>query len=178
MMQDTVAHPDKYSGKPEDNLKNIAFGTGTVEGILTGARHDEIVSGGQQSDKDYNEALQKKADLFNTAFGSTVGLATERVPIAGEIVNGVTEVIVGEVVEGAERNTNAETAHTAGETSFDGRKNALDQSANGLQIAGTPNGVDPEKMRQDVNKETSLGFDHGGVLQAQVKDHYQRTELK
>ncbi|MFJ4951835.1 hypothetical protein [Streptomyces sp. NPDC088760] len=36
---------------------------------------------------------------------STVGLATERVPIAGEVVNGVTEVVVGEMVEGAERNS-------------------------------------------------------------------------
>ncbi|MET7929657.1 DUF6571 family protein [Streptomyces sp. NPDC005349] len=175
VMQDANAHPDKYAGTPSENLKHIAYNTGTVEGILSGARHDQIVTGGQQSDQDYNDALQKKADLFNSAFGSTVGLATERVPIAGEVINGVTEMVVGEVVDGAERNTSAETAHKAGESSFNARQNALDQASNGLQVAGTPNGVNPTDMGRDVTQQTGEGFDHGKELQREAKDHYNRT---
>lgn len=178
LMQDANAHPEKYAGTPAENLKHIAYNTGTVEGLLTGARHDEIVTGGQQSDKDYNEALQKRADMFNTAFGSTVGLATERVPIAGEVISGVTEVVVGEMVEGAERNTSNETAHEAGVSSFNARQNALDQAANGLMVAGTPAGVDPTDMRRDVHQQTGEGFDHGKELQREAKDRYQRNPPK
>ncbi|MEU0070362.1 DUF6571 family protein [Streptomyces sp. NPDC006332] len=178
VMQDANAHPERYAGTPAENLKHIAYNTGTVEGLLSGARHDQIVTGGQQSDQDYNDALQKRADMFNTAFGSTVGLATERVPIAGEVINGVTEVVVGEVVEGAERNTSAETAHTAGESSFNARQNALDQASNGLQVAGTPAGVDPTDMRRDVTQQTGEGFDHGKELQREAKDHYKRNPPK
>ncbi|MFF8401804.1 hypothetical protein ACF06P_09245 [Streptomyces sp. NPDC015684] len=175
VMHDVVAHPDRYAGTPSENLKHTAYNTGTVEGILSGARHDQIVTGGQQSDQDYNDALQKRADMFNTAFGSTVGLATERVPIAGEVINGVTEVVVGEMVEGAERNTAAETAHTAGESSFNARQNALDQAANGLLVAGTPNGVDSTDMHRAVTQQTGEGFDHGKELQREAKDYYKRN---
>ncbi|MEU6593722.1 DUF6571 family protein [Streptomyces sp. NPDC046881] len=178
LMQDATAHPEKYAGTPAENLKHIAYNTGTVEGILSGARHDQIVTEGQQSDQDYNDALQKRADMFNTAFGSTVGLATERVPIAGEVINGVTEVVVGEMVEGAERNTSAETAHKAGESSFDARQNALDQASNGLMVAGPPHGVDPTDMHRAVTQQTGEGFDHGKELQREAKDHYKRNPPK
>ncbi|MFF4572386.1 hypothetical protein [Streptomyces sp. NPDC001410] len=178
VMHDATAHPEKYTGTPSENLKHIAYNTGTVEGILSGARHDQIVTGGQQSDQDYNDALQKRADMFNTAFGSTVGLATERVPIAGEVINGVTEVVVGKMVEGAERNTAAETARTAGESSFNARQNALDQASNALQVTGTPDGVDPTDMHRAVTQQTGEGFDHGKELQREAKDHYKRNPPK
>lgn len=175
LMHQVVNNPDGFTGNPADNLRHIAYGTGTVEGILGGARHDEIVTKGQLSDQDYNDQLQKRADMFNTVFGSTVGLATERVPIAGEIVTGVTETVVGEIVEGAERNTSAETAHNAGESSFKARENAVDQALNGLSTAGTPNGVDPTVLRQEVDTRTGDGYDHGKELQREAKDHYKRN---
>ncbi|MFE5209289.1 hypothetical protein [Streptomyces sp. NPDC056600] len=178
LMEDVVAHPESHTGVPAENLKHVARGTGTIEGILTGARHDEIITGQQQSDKDYNEALQKKADLFNSVFGSTVGLATERVPIAGEVINGVTEHVVGAAVEGAERNTAAKGAHEAGQTSFNGRQNAMDQAAAGLRAAGDPAGVDPSELRMDVSEEAGGGFAEGRDLQRQAKDHYQRNPPK
>ncbi|WP_327683773.1 DUF6571 family protein [Streptomyces sp. NBC_00467] len=178
LMHQVVNNPDGFTGNPADNLKHIAYGTGTVEGILGGARHDEILTKGQLSDQDYNDQLQKRADMFNTVFGSTVGLATERVPIAGEIVTGVTETVVGEIVEGAERNTSAETAHKAGESSFNARENAADQALSGLSTAGTPNGVDPTVLRQEVDTRTGDGYDHGKELQREAKDHYKRNPPK
>ncbi|MFF7206346.1 hypothetical protein [Streptomyces sp. NPDC008141] len=178
LMHQVVNNPDGFTGNPADNLKHIAYGTGTVEGILGGARHDEILTKGQLSDQDYNDQLQKRADMFNTVFGSTVGLATERVPVAGEIVTGVTETVVGEIVEGAERNTSAETAHKAGESSFNARETAADQSLSGLSTAGTPNGVDPTLLRQEVHTRTGDGYDHGKELQREAKDHYKRNPPK
>ncbi|MCX4508773.1 hypothetical protein OHA27_00340 [Streptomyces sp. NBC_01619] len=178
LMHQVVNNPDGFTGNPESNLKHIAYGTGTIEGILGGARHDEIVTKGQLSDQDYNDQLQKRADMFNAVFGSTVGLAAERVPIAGEIVTGVTETVVGEIVEGAERNTSAQTAHNAGESSFNARENAVDQALNGLSTAGTPNGVDPAVLRQEVDTRTGEGYDHGKELHRDAKDHYKRNPPK
>lgn len=174
-MNDVVKHPDRFSGTPAENLQNIAYGTGTIEGILGDARHDEIVTGGQLSDKDYNEQLQKRADMFNSVFGSTVGLATDRVPVAGEIINGVTEMVVGEVVEGAERNTAAETADKAGQASFAARENAVEQARNGLSVAGIPAGVDETDLRRNVAGEADDGFDHDEHLLRNAKDFYQRN---
>ncbi|MER5464778.1 DUF6571 family protein [Streptomyces sp. NPDC002668] len=175
LMSDVVKHPDQYSGTPGENLKHISYGTGTVEGILGGARHDEIVTGGQLSDEEYNKKIQERADMFNSVFGSTVGFATERVPIAGEVINGVTEHIVGKVAEGAERNTAAETAHEAGVSSFDARKNALEQANAGVIIAGTPKGEDSLTLHRDVDTNTGEGYDHGKELQREAKDHYKRN---
>lgn len=174
LMNDVVKHPDRFSGTPAVNLQNVAYGTGTVEGILGGARHDEIVTAGQLSDKDYNEQLQKRADMFNSVFGSTVGLATERVPVAGEIINGVTEMVVGEVVEGAERNTAAQTADDAGKSSFDSRRNATEQALNGLSVAGSPAGVNDRDLRGTVHTQTEAGYDHGEQMHREAKDFYQR----
>ncbi|NUL03195.1 hypothetical protein HRW07_08060 [Streptomyces lunaelactis] len=175
LMNDVVKHPERFSGTASENLQNIAFGTGSIEGILSGARHDEIVTGGQLSDQDYNDQLQKRADMFNSVFGSTVGLATERVPIAGEIINGVTEMVVGEVVEGAERNTADETAHNAGESSFKSRQNALEQALNGLAVAGIPDGANATDLRGAVDNQSNLGYDHGQHLQGDAKDFYKRN---
>lgn len=174
LTSDLNKNAQNYDGTPAGNIKNVAFNTGAVEGILSSARSDEIVTMGQLSDDDYNKAVAERGEHIKSVVGQGVGAATERVPVAGELATQLTDKIIDSVVESHERNTTAETADKAGETSFKAREQSKEITRNALDEAGHVDGANQDNLARGASTSNGAGFTHGRELHQEAKDSYDR----
>lgn len=115
---------------------------GVISGILNEARIDEVHQEHASSDKEYNEALEKNAGYAQTAFSTTIGLATERVPLAGEAADFLVEQITDSVVKANERDTTEDGNQEGRDFVAEGRegaavgaKQAVIDAANGTKLS-------------------------------------------
>ncbi|MFJ9951468.1 hypothetical protein [Kitasatospora sp. NPDC091207] len=126
----------------ESEIDSTSRAGGVISGILNEARVNEVHQEHASSDKEYNEALEKNAGYAQTAFSTTIGLATERVPLAGEAADFIVEQITDSVVKANERDTSEDGRQEGRDFVAEGRegaavgaKQAVIDAANGTKLS-------------------------------------------
>ncbi|MFB7617083.1 hypothetical protein, partial [Kitasatospora sp. NPDC056181] len=132
----------------ESDIDSTSRAGGVIGGILNEARINEVHQEHATSDKEYNEALEKNAGYAKTAFTTTIGAVTEKVPIAGEAANFLVEEITDSVVKANERDTTEDGRQEGRDYVAEGRegtalgaKQAVIDAANGTKLS-------PEDVRR------------------------------
>ncbi|MBO8185482.1 hypothetical protein [Streptomyces spirodelae] len=161
LMREVSRQPDHFSGSPEDNMRQVARNSGTLEGILGSARHDAVITEGQEAEKKFNEELEKRGEIIKQIVGLPVGAAAERVPVGGDLITGITEQVIDSAVESQQKHTLEDDASSGATVSFETREQAGRWAQYAARNAGYPPGVNATDFARDISNETADGYDHG-----------------
>lgn len=174
LTSDIVDNPDDYKGSAAKNLTQATTGIGTVEGVAGSARSQEIIDGHRLSDADFNTAVEKRGELVKNAI--TLGLepVAERAPIAGPLIEGTSDTVIGAVVESHQKNSSEEASDEAGKTFFDARSNSASWASQSVQQAGIPEGVhDRTDFLRGIENASNEGYQRGETLHRKARDSYE-----
>ncbi|MGP3986849.1 hypothetical protein [Streptomyces sp. 3N207] len=174
LMREVVHHPDKFDGQSAANIRGITYNGGTIEGILGSARHDAIQVDGQATEKEFNEAVEKRGEWAKQAIGVPLGAAAERFPVVGEVITGATEGVVDSVVESHKKNTLEQDAASGAAVSFDTRQEAERWGQQAVREAGYPPGVDHATFSRGIARDVTEGYDHGEKIRENAFDNKAR----
>ncbi|WP_432110367.1 hypothetical protein [Streptomyces sp. AA1529] len=174
LMREVTQNPQDFDGTTDENIQDIARNSGTLEGILGSARHDEVTGEGEKTEKEFNEEIEKRGEWVKQIVGIPVGAAAERIPVGGELIAGATDKVIDSVVESHQKNTSEQDAAAGAEISFDTRREAEEWAHRSVQGAGIPQGVNEANFLRNLTQEVAEGYDHGEQLRENVFDNKSR----
>ncbi|MGW4897623.1 WXG100 family type VII secretion target [Kitasatospora sp. NPDC004240] len=132
----------------ESDIGSTSRAGGVISGILNEARVNEVHQNHATSDKEFNESLERNAGRVEGVFSATIGLATERVPLAGE----VSDMIIGEikdaVVKANEQDTTEDGRQEGRGLVADGRAGAALGAQSAVQDAAINSKLSAEDIRR------------------------------
>ncbi|GAA2811356.1 hypothetical protein RMN57_20980 [Kitasatospora sp. CM 4170] len=132
----------------EADIDSTSRAGGVISGILNEARINEVHQEHATSDKEYNEALEKNAGYAKTAFTTTIGAVTEKVPVAGEVANFLVEEITDSVVEANQRDTTEDGRQEGRDFVAEGREGAALGAKQAVIDAANGTKLSPEDIRR------------------------------
>ncbi|MFI2608085.1 hypothetical protein [Kitasatospora sp. NPDC018619] len=130
------------------DINNIAHAGGITSGILNEARVDEVHYKQAESDKEFNEALEKNVGYGKDAFSAVIGTVTDKIPLGGEIADQIIDSIAESVVEANKQDTTAAGDQTARDSNAGGQNQAVGSVKQAVKDAGSTSGM----SREDVNR--------------------------
>lgn len=132
----------------EADINSTSRAGGVISGILNEARIHEVHTEHATSDKEYNEALEKNAGYAKTAFTTTIGAVTEKVPIAGEAADFLIEEITDSVVKANERDTTEDGRQEGRDYVAEGREGTALGAEQAVIDAANGTRLSPEDVRR------------------------------
>ncbi|MFI9117802.1 hypothetical protein ACIGW0_00075 [Streptomyces bikiniensis] len=75
LLEAHIANPSLYDGGPAEAVRTISESSGVIQGIVGHANADAAVAGELASEKDQNDAVKTKGDLFKGIAGAGIGVA-------------------------------------------------------------------------------------------------------
>ncbi|MFC8794693.1 hypothetical protein [Streptomyces cinereoruber] len=75
LLEAHIANPSLYDGGPAEAIRTISESSGVIQGIVGHANADAAVAGELASEKDQNDAVKTKGDLFKGIAGAGIGVA-------------------------------------------------------------------------------------------------------
>ncbi|GAA3029367.1 hypothetical protein [Kitasatospora sp. NPDC127116] len=130
------------------DINNIAHAGGIASGILNEARVDEVHYKHAESDKEFNEALEKNVGYGKDAFSAVIGTVTDKIPLGGEVADQIIDSIAESVIEANKQDTTAAGDQTARDENASGQNQAVGSVKQAVKDAGGTSGM----SREDVNR--------------------------
>ncbi|WP_369201711.1 DUF6571 family protein [Streptomyces sp. PU-14G] len=174
LMRAAIRHPGEFEGSTDEVMRSIARNGGSLEGILGSARHDAVMAEGQEAERQFNEAVEKRGEMAKQVVSFPIGAAAERVPVVGDLATGVSDGIIDSVVESHKKNTLEEDAADAATVSFNTRHEAETWGQHAVRMAGFPPGVNHADFIRHIAQDVSEGYDHGEQLRESAFDNKER----
>ncbi|MFG3260024.1 hypothetical protein [Streptomyces sp. NPDC048172] len=112
--------------------------------------------------------------MAKTLIGAPIGAVAERAPIAGELMNGVSEGVIDSIVESHQKNSVDSDADRASSVSFDAREENQKWAQRSLKDAGFPPNVNRTDYIRDIAMQSGSGYGHGETLRREARDNMER----
>ena len=129
-------------------VRNAVYPGGEIAGMMAEARVQAIYEQHAATDKDFNNALQDKADWMNRIINAVGGKYIEMLPVGGDAVGWLKEDITKSLVESRQHDTSSE----AGQEAADGYAKAQDKAkraaADAVGSAGRSAGLAERDIRE------------------------------
>ncbi|MFJ9447747.1 hypothetical protein ACIRRH_38810 [Kitasatospora sp. NPDC101235] len=130
------------------DINNVAHAGGIVSGTLNEARVDEVHYQHAESDKEFNDALEKNVGYGKDAFNAVIGTVTDKIPLGGEIAGQIVDSIAESVIEANKQDTTAAGDQTARDDNAGGQNQAVGGVKQAIKDAGSTSGM----SREDINR--------------------------
>ncbi|WP_053643297.1 MULTISPECIES: hypothetical protein [unclassified Streptomyces] len=140
LMEAHIANPSLYDGGPAEAVRTVSESAGVIQGVVGHANADAAIAGELASEKDQNDALKTKGDLFKGIAGAGIGVAAAAF---------VPQTMVGGVIGASAGGYFGGVAGTAIDRLMEGRQaqGALDQ----IRDAVKDGWVDSDSILEDAH---------------------------
>ncbi|MFF4921263.1 hypothetical protein ACFY4B_11840 [Kitasatospora sp. NPDC001261] len=158
-IQQVMAHPELHKDLGM-SIENVTKPGGIVTGLITSAMSDEIFHNHAVSDQEVNDAIDAKKDIAKTVWDYTGGVAAEKIPKVGGLINDQVDEIMTNVANSYHVDTTNQAADDAGTkvaTSVTGSQQAV---VDAVKSAGRDAGLDPNYL-SELARQGSASLDAG-----------------
>ncbi|WP_432087526.1 hypothetical protein [Streptomyces sp. bgisy095] len=94
LMEAHIANPSLYDGGPAEAIQTISESAGAIQGIVGHANADAVVTGELAAEKELNDAVKTKGDLYKGFAGAGIGM-TAAAFVPQNMVGGVIGATAG-----------------------------------------------------------------------------------
>ncbi|MFD5436507.1 hypothetical protein ACFWJ4_30715 [Kitasatospora sp. NPDC127067] len=158
-IQQVMARPELHKDLGM-SIENVTKPGGIVTGLITSAMSDEIFHNHAVSDQEVNDAIDAKKDIAKTVWDYTGGVAAEKIPKVGGLINDQVDEIMTNVANSYHVDTTNQAADDAGTkvaTSVTGSQQAV---VDAVKSAGRDAGLDPNYL-SELARQGSASLDAG-----------------
>ncbi|MGW2866109.1 DUF6571 family protein [Streptomyces sp. NPDC001205] len=161
LVRDVFAHPENHGSDVGEAVRNAVYPGGQIAGMMAEARVQAIYEQHASTDKDFNDALQDKADWVNRIINSVGGKYVELLPVGGDAVEWFQEDITKSIVEAKQMDSSNMASHEAADAYWAAHDQAKKSASDAVGTAGHSAGLSARDTRE-----------YQGVASSSISDAY------
>lgn len=161
LVRDVFAHPENHGSDVGEAVRNAVYPGGEIAGVMAEARVQAIYEQHAATDKDFNDALQDKADWTNRIISAVGAKYVEMLPVGGDAVEWLQEDITKSMVENRQHDSSSAASQEAADAYSAAQDKAKKAASAAVGTAGQSAGLHPRDTRE-----------YQGVASSSISDAY------
>ncbi|WP_438293612.1 DUF6571 family protein [Streptomyces sp. HUAS TT7] len=148
LVRDVFAHPENHGSDVGEAVRNAVYPGGEIAGMMAQARVHAIYEQHAATDKDFNDALQDKADWTNRIISAVGAKYVEMLPVGGDAVEWLQEDITKSMVENRQHDSSNEASQEAADAYSAAEDKAKKSASAAVGTAGHSAGLSARDTRE------------------------------
>ncbi|MFD9630442.1 DUF6571 family protein [Streptomyces violascens] len=148
LVRDVFAHPENHGSDVGEAVRNAVYPGGEIAGMMAQARVHAIYEQHAATDKDFNDALQDKADWTNRIISAVGAKYIEMLPVGGDAVEWLQEDITKDMVENRQHDSSSEASQEAADAYSEAEDKAKKSASAAVGTAGQSAGLPARDTRE------------------------------
>ncbi|MFI6053102.1 DUF6571 family protein [Streptomyces violascens] len=161
LVRDVFAHPENHGSDVGEAVRNAVYPGGEIAGVMAQARVQAIYEQHASTDKDFNDALQDRADWTNRIISAVGAKYVEMLPIGGDAVEWLQEDITKSMVENRQHDSASAASQEAADAYSAAQDKAKKAASAAVGTAGQSAGLPARDTRE-----------YQGVVSSSISDAY------